>query len=542
MRRIGAVVAACALVLFPASEAEAKPSPPVEAKPPPSAGEQTPSAAGDVTISYPAEGQTVGAGPLTVTGVVGDPGTTVTVERDGRPPFPATVDRSGNFAAPVGTISTGVHRIVVRAARPDGHRAETRRWFTGRAGTRYVALGDSWSEPGSTDGKCRRETTGWPEQVTLPDGRAAVDLLSCRGFDPPQLGTDTDLVTLTFGGDQVGFAELLKFCATRTRCMDREFVTAAGRPVRLGDWTRMRLALVRDDLDGVFQRIRNRVRPDTMIVAGTYPHLLPVGRRTCAANGVIARDERRWIADRIDDLDDAIVARAPRSGVLVADVRKRFTEHTACDSDGWLTGLTAATPFRLNDKGAERYARVVSAKIGEDRAPGSAYPQDLDRSAGTAARKAVAATRITALAADLQGDRLAFAAGGFAPGRTVTLRLAAEGAGARTLATVTADDQGRASGTATVPADRPAGRIAGVEARGDNPAGGTTLGFTILPTTTAATGAAATPALVPTARSDATLAQTGSPGWLFPAALTGVAMIGLGAGLVTATTRRRPEN
>ncbi|BBH69356.1 hypothetical protein ACTI_60410 [Actinoplanes sp. OR16] len=597
----------------------------------------------------------------------------VTVERDGRPPFPATVDGIGDFAAPVGTIGTGVHRIVVRVVFSDGRTAEARRWFTGRSGTRYVALGDSFSageglEP-YDDLLCHRSAKAWPSQIRLPGGREPVasDVVACSGarvvnagtrqmtktyhgrptaipLQNTSLGTDADLVTLTFGGDDVGFAEILMHCATRSRCMDGAFIEAGGRSVSLDDWTRVRIALAQNELGGLYRQIRSRVRPDTTIVAATYPHPLRIGRRPCAEGTLIAEDERRWIAGRIDEFDDAMLERAPGSGVLVADVRKDFAGHAVCDRDSWIGGLrtrratdlsgdvTGAASFRPGEEGARRYAAVVSRRIAARPAalpayrmgwrsdggasaaesvakPGAAAVRAAQRAEGTARtgpirtavspalraatrgsafpapvrakrppvpdalRKAVAATRITPVVVGdaaamrhlrscgsdvVRTEHVPFAAEGFTARSAVTIRLTGERAKDRTLATVTADDQGRATGWVRMPPDLPTGTISGLEVRGPNPAKGTTLGFAVLRGTDrsacvaharkagllAATppsldSSAATRPPMTGAEEPGALPRTGDPGWLFPAALTGIAMIALGSLLVTATIRRR---
>ncbi|MEU4689562.1 GDSL-type esterase/lipase family protein [Actinoplanes sp. NPDC023714] len=591
MRRFGAAVAACALVLTSAPA-------PAQAQ---AAGE-------DVTIGYPAEGQTVGTGPLTVTGSVLKGGIReVTVERDGRPPFPATVDSAGGYAAPVGTIGTGVHRIVVRVVFTDGHTAESRRWFTGRAGTRYVALGDSYAagdgvEP-YRDLPCHRSTRAWPMKITLPGGRGPVAedggafafeacagaRLADAGAQTGRLGTDADLVTLTFGGSDAAFAEVLAHCATRVHCMRGTFITAGGRSVSLDDWMRIRIALVRDELDGLFQRIRSRVRPDTTVVAATYPRPLRTGSRACREGTGIAGDERKWMAGRVDDFADAVLERASRSGVLVADVREEFAGHAVCDRDAWIGGLRTAratdlsgdvtASFHPDERGATAYAKVVSRRIAAKSRAYRKGAEDGPPPSGTVV-KAVAATRIVPLvvadAAAMRGmpscgaevvrdEQVPFAAEGFTARSEVTIRLTGESTRDRILTTVTANDQGRVTGWARMPADLPAGKISGLEARGHHPSHGTTLGFAVLrgsnrskcvdharkagllspkPPPLPSPGSA--PALSRRAgnapelgRSAGRLPRTGDPGWLLPAALTGIAMIVLGALLVTATARRR---
>ncbi|MEU4563617.1 GDSL-type esterase/lipase family protein [Actinoplanes sp. NPDC023936] len=559
-RKIGAVLAASVLALLPAPALF--PAPAVAAPVPPGAG---------ITVSHPADGQTVSTGPLTVTGSVrtGPAGVrSVTVERDGRPPFPATVTSGGDFTAEVGTIGAGVHRIVVRAVFGDGRTAERQQWFTGRAGSRYVALGDSWSAGAGVgpyrDRGCPRSATGWPARVRAPGG-GSVTVEACAGWTgTPQrlraLGTDADLVTVTFGGDDIGLAELAGLCATRTACGTADF---PGRRMSLDDWARIRTALLRDTLDDLYRRIRARVRPDTTIVAVTYPHL-----PACAARPGITPGERRWLTDRTDDLDEVIIDRAAKHGLLVADVRDAFRRGGACDHRG-------PGSFHPNENGMIRYAEAVSAAIrqGKPAKAGSWSPRRYPDATVTAVRT----TRLVPVemaagrpACDRPGG-VRFLAGGFTARSTVIARwsgarMAADDqkrVTAGDLKRVTADDQGWVSGWATLPAGLRGDAVAGLEVRGPNPQHGTTLGAGTLRVAGTATcadrersaaaprsglsrpaSAAPRPGLGHSAsavphpglsRPASALPRTGMPGWTLPATAAGIALILLGLALVRMT-------
>ena len=357
----------------------------------------------------------------------------VTVQLDAAAAVPATVDSIGNFSAAVGSPSDGGHTITVRAEITDGSTVTETRRFTVRGGSRYVALGDSFSAGEGVDpyvdqqvdrvvpvGRgqsitfykqtpgflCHRSTKGWPRKITLPGsstpvatGGGAFDFQACSGArlvnvdtqpfekeyrdvktDIPlqnlSLGTDVDLVTMTFGGNDVGFVPILKHCIAHYDCQNDAFVTVNGRPVSLDAWTRIRMALIQNELDGLYRQVRSRVRPETTMVVATYPRLLKVGNRFCTEGAVIAEGERRWLADRVNEFDDAMADRARRSGALVADVRDEFAGNAVCDADNYITGVrpvrgtdlggvTSAASFHPNDKGTSAYARVVSKAISD---------------------------------------------------------------------------------------------------------------------------------------------------------------------------------
>jgi lysophospholipase L1-like esterase len=314
----------------------------------------------------------------------------------------------------VGTVAAGEHRIVVRAVLADGRVLKAERRFTVRTGSRYVALGDSYSSGEGNDPYvdqhrddlvfyeptrgflCHRSAKAWPLKLRPA---ASTDFQACSGarlvnFDTERLGKTyrgrsydialqnaslnpgVDLVTLTFGGNDIGFAEVLKHCATQIHCMRDGFIDVPGKELSLDVWTRIRIALIQNELDGLYRDIRSRVGPDASVVVASYPHLIKVGSRpACGENKVLWQDERQWLHDRIDEFDDVLPERAKRSGLLVADVRDRFDGHAVCDGDNWIMGLRterdtdldlswkSMASFHPNDKGTSGYAEVVAAAL-----------------------------------------------------------------------------------------------------------------------------------------------------------------------------------
>lgn len=370
----------------------------------------------------------------------------VTGRVDGGSTVTATVDAIGNWSMALGAQPAGAHTLEVRAELADGTTVPASVRFTVKAGVRYVALGDSFSsgegvEP-YVDQKvdkviqggrgappitlyqqkpaflCHRSSKGWPLKIAFP-GQGPVakagsfTFEACSGarlvnVDTQQfkkdyrgkatliplqnlaLGTDVDLVTMSFGGNDVGFVPILEHCASQLNCWRDTFVTLReGQPdereISLDDWTRIRIALLGNELDGLYQQVRSRVRPDTRIVVATYPRLLKVGNRLCTEGAVLAQGERQWLADRVDDFAELVHDRAGRSDVQVADVRDEFDGHAVCDGPNWIDGLRplrstdlggvlSAASFHPNEKGTDAYARVVSAALAEPN-PATAAPE-----------------------------------------------------------------------------------------------------------------------------------------------------------------------
>lgn len=363
----------------------------------------------------------------------------VHVRLDDRASVLANVDALGNWSAAVGQVAAGRHRIVAEAVFQDGGTDSASVSFSAGDGVRYVALGDSYSsgegvapyvdqrpkkttvvrgqkvvlEYEHTRGfLCHRSQRGWPRLVTWPgdrkplaetDGsRDLLDFTACSGarivnadteeqpkeyaktttYLPLQLtrlGADDDLVTLTMGGNDVGFAEILQHCASQLNCWKDRFVTvrqgtSTEQDVSLEDWAQIRIALAQNELGGLYRAIKDRVGPQTVVVVATYPRLLSVKPSAwfgvCTERSVFTKGERQWLADRVDDFDEAILEQAKRVDFAPADVRKEFDNNSVCDHDNWIAGITPARgtdlsgglsmgSFHPNEHGTAAYARVV---------------------------------------------------------------------------------------------------------------------------------------------------------------------------------------
>lgn len=80
---------------------------------------------------------------------------------------------------------------------------------------------------------------------------------------------DTDLVTITLGGNNVGFADIVSFCATSADC-----TTAKYHGQSLPDYISQQLNKLGPQLDRVYAQIHKQAPHARIIVAG-YPQLFP---------------------------------------------------------------------------------------------------------------------------------------------------------------------------------------------------------------------------------------------------------------------------
>jgi GDSL-like Lipase/Acylhydrolase family len=224
----------------------------------------------------------------------------------------------------------------------------------------YVGLGDSYSSgegvrpylPGSDtpDDRCHRSAHAYSRQLRLPGLQIGERLFfACSGATTdhvltvlqhpgeivPQLkragiGADTDLVTITVGGDDAHFAKVLRSCALPHQC-----------------WRGKRRAKIVADVAAVgprvlkaFREIYNKARNATIVVLG-YPHLFPPGGSSCFKLRLFPRVARRFLNEMGVELNKLIAGSAAAAGVHYDDVAHTFRGHEICGGRGeWISGLT----------------------------------------------------------------------------------------------------------------------------------------------------------------------------------------------------------
>lgn len=267
------------------------------------------------------------------------------------------------------------------AARP-GDRATALRW---------TALGDSYTagvieatgaETEPRDG-CARTVKSYPE-ILRRDLGSLVELrnVSCSGATTdsvrasaqsplgrplPPLGTDpngpypavppqidavdpaTDLVTVGIGGNDLGFAEILKSCielgavqlGRGTPCKDKFDASLPDRLDRL-----------RDDYDRMLTALHTKA-PSARVLTVGYPHLVPEDAARCQYGnplqfGTFTTGDLAWARTALLEPLNAVVARSTAAhGDTFVDLYPASAGHSVCDADHWLDGvLTSVLPLK----------------------------------------------------------------------------------------------------------------------------------------------------------------------------------------------------
>ena len=208
---------------------------------------------------------------------------------------------------------------------------------------RYVALGDSYSAgtgagPYSTAGRsCERSAKAYPQLWAARHAPASFVSVACAGATTATvldrqvsaLSPATTLVSLTIGGNDVGFSHVMETCVLEWNSACQDAVTTAEKSIT---------TTLPGHLDSVLGAIRARA-PRARIVLLGYPDLYDLSRSPGCLG--IGTTKRTALNQGADALDRALAAAAARHGDVFADVRTEFAGHQICDGgSGYLNAVT----------------------------------------------------------------------------------------------------------------------------------------------------------------------------------------------------------
>jgi lysophospholipase L1-like esterase len=264
----------------------------------------------------------------------------------------------------------------------------------------YVALGDSYSSGEgtwdlSTDrayvnggaADCHRSAKSYFQTVADDHrfARGAV-LWACSGAtvddvltdgeqgEPPQvdrIGAGTSLVTLSIGGNDIGFTDIAEHCLIKlpwsSACRDQDSAVRA------------RIARLATELPALFQRITARA-PSARIIMLGYPRMFPAQPQQPV--DLIGATDQRWLNGIVADLDGVIAAAAAAADRRIVAAHQPgsvefVTTYTAYDghelgtAQSYLNALdldlshlsVQPRSFHPNALGYQRFAQLVNRQI-----------------------------------------------------------------------------------------------------------------------------------------------------------------------------------
>ncbi|MFB9238989.1 SGNH/GDSL hydrolase family protein [Plantactinospora siamensis] len=203
----------------------------------------------------------------------------------------------------------------------------------------YVALGDSYSSGvggGSYDlSTCLRSANSYPKLWVASHAVNSFSFPACGGAvtsdvinnQVSALTGSTTLVTITIGGNDAGFADVVSSCRFGS---DSACATAVNGARAFATGT------LPGRLDQTYAAIRSHAPNARLIVLG-YPRLFETGY--C---GLLAMSTyKRTILNQAADVLAGVIAdRAAAAGATFSDARPYFAGHGVCASSPWIKDVT----------------------------------------------------------------------------------------------------------------------------------------------------------------------------------------------------------
>lgn len=206
----------------------------------------------------------------------------------------------------------------------------------------YVALGDSYSSGVGTrsyisDGtSCQRSVYAYPSLIAAARGYA-LNFRACSGAKIADvtntqlsaLSSTTAYVTISVGGNDAGFADVL------TECAKPGWLSNCNGAIDKAQ------AYINNTLPGALSTLYASTRakaPGAKVVVVGYPRIF--NGEDCNAGTWFSPSEESRLNYTADLLDATTSTQATAKGFAFANPVSRFVGHAVCDSVEWINGLS----------------------------------------------------------------------------------------------------------------------------------------------------------------------------------------------------------
>jgi lysophospholipase L1-like esterase len=256
----------------------------------------------------------------------------------------------------------------------------------------FVALGDSFaagnlipSSPTGTPAGCMRSSHNYGADAAAALGMTDYVDATCTGAttasmtqsesvalgtNQPQfdaLAADDSVVTLTIGGDDIGFLGILETCAKLS------LTDVSGNPCQrhyqAGGTDQLVAAInaAAPEVAAVLQEIKARA-PDARVLLVGYPDILPTTGDGCYPLVPFAHGDVPYLRGIEVDLNQMLAAAAAANGVTFVDTYQATIGHDACTGASTkdvesLVPTSLAYPFHPNQRGEQVMAEQVVAAL-----------------------------------------------------------------------------------------------------------------------------------------------------------------------------------
>ena len=206
----------------------------------------------------------------------------------------------------------------------------------------YVALGDSYASGVGTrsyisDGtSCKRSTYAYPKLIANARGYT-LNFKACSGATVssvtsgqlPALTAATNYVSISVGGNDAGFADVITECALPGWASNCNGAIDGAQ------------AYINNTLPGRLSTLYASIRtkaPSAKVVVVGYPRIF--NGEDCNAGTFFSPAEETRLNATADLLNSKTAAQASAKGFTFANPTSRFIGHAVCDTPEWLNGLS----------------------------------------------------------------------------------------------------------------------------------------------------------------------------------------------------------
>jgi lysophospholipase L1-like esterase len=234
----------------------------------------------------------------------------------------------------------------------------------------YVALGDSYSSGTGTrtyfDSGCQKSVYAYPSLVDTQRPNTDLVFAACSGATTTNvlnsqvnsLTAGTNWVTITVGGNDAGFSDVITECALPGWLSNCDGAINAAQ------------SFINNTLPGRLTNVYNAIKsrsPNAIVIVLSYPRLF-MGV-DCNAGTFFSASEMTRLNQTADLLRNVTQSRALAAGAnfRFKDAIPPFTGHAVCSSSEWINGLSnpigeSYHPNRTGHSGG--YAPLVRQVMG----------------------------------------------------------------------------------------------------------------------------------------------------------------------------------
>ncbi|WP_026338720.1 SGNH/GDSL hydrolase family protein [Nocardiopsis sp. CNS-639] len=216
--------------------------------------------------------------------------------------------------------------------------------------TQYVAMGDSFSAglgAPNADLDCGRSPQGYPALWAQAQGITEFTDVTCGGAvagdvldnQVQALSPDTDVVTITIGGNDIDLGGLVLTCLGGNQaCSQKIEEFKAEQPTHMAN------------VSAAYDAIKQEA-PNAQVYVLGYPRLFET-TFTCFDLISPSKTQRTLLNEAADLLNDNLAVEAQEAGFEFVDVRPQFNGHGRCSITPWIHPIASLpAPLHPNTDG-----------------------------------------------------------------------------------------------------------------------------------------------------------------------------------------------